>query len=109
MSRTEPPSPLPQGRVDVALGHERASLILVGEVDVVLVPDLHTAIDHVVSAGLPVDVECAELTFIDSSAVGCLSLLAQSVPERPRVLDAPPMLDRLLRITGIDALPLMEP
>jgi len=103
-SEPEPPSSFPPGHVEVALGEERAFLVLIGEVDVAVVPDMHAAIDELVRAGLPVDVDCSMLSFIDSSAVGCLSLLAQSVPTRPRVLDAPPMLEHILRITGIDAL-----
>lgn len=69
---------------------------LVGEVDAYLGPDLVRCVDEALAARLPVVVEAARVTFMDSTGLGFLARLASRSGERQITLTDPPEVVRQL-------------
>ncbi|GHS89376.1 STAS domain-containing protein [Cellulomonas hominis] len=101
-------SPLPPtgepGAVHVILGADRTRIVLSGEVDADLGPDLTEATAEAERAGLPIEVDAHHVTFMDSSGVAFLARLSIRSPHRVRLLRVPPTVSFLLEVTRIGEL-----
>ena len=92
--------PADLGSVQVLFGDEKARVVLSGEIDVVLVPDLLEAAQAVRDAGLPtVEVDAHLVTFMDSTGVAFFARLAAQGPRRPVVVRPSPPVRFLLDLT----------
>lgn len=69
---------------------------LAGEVDAYLGPDLVRCVDEALAARLPVVVEAAAVTFMDSTGLGFLARLASRSGDRQITLTDPPEVVRNL-------------
>lgn len=98
-----PPDP---GTVQVVLGADVTRVVLTGEIDAELAPDLLEAADVALAAALPVEVDSHLVTFMDSSGVAFLARLASRAPQRVRLLDPPDLVGFLIEVTRIA--PLLE-
>jgi len=90
----------------VTTRHDGASCVrLIGEIDLAVKDEL---IDHVRDAAADaalIEVDCSEVTFIDSSGLGALVLLnkeAQSSQKRLTLVDLSDAMRRLIQITGLE-------
>lgn len=92
------------GTVQVMTEPDRTLVQLAGEVDADLSADLGDAVVAVARAGLPVDVDAALVTFMDSSGVAFLARVATAGPGPTRLLHPPQSLRFLLEITRIGEL-----
>jgi anti-sigma B factor antagonist len=92
------------GSVHVIVGSERTRIVLAGDVDADLAPDLQEATGEAEQAGLPIEVDSQHVTFMDSSGVAFLARLSTRSPWRVRVLRAPPTVRFLLEVTRIGEL-----
>ena len=96
--RSSPPADL--GSVHVLFGGERTRVVLAGEVDVGMVPDLLEAAQAVRDAGLPtVEVDAHLVTFMDSTGLAFFARLVAQGPGRPVVLRPSPPVRFLLDLT----------
>lgn len=87
--------------VHVIVGASRARVVLSGEIDADIGPELGEAVAHAEKSGLPVEIDAHHVTFMDSSGVAFLARLASRSPEKVRVLRAPPTVRFLLEVTRI--------
>lgn len=94
----EPPS------VHVIVLSDRTRIVLSGEIDADLGPDLREAMRDAESAGLPIEVDAQHVTFMDSSGIAFLARLASRSNERVRVLHAPDAVRFPLEVTKIGEL-----
>lgn len=63
-------------------GGPHVEVVLTGEVDAA-VTGLSSVVDRAVAPGLPVEVDCRDVTFMDSTGIGLLVRLARGVrPQR---------------------------
>lgn len=85
-------------------GADKVRVVLAGEVDADLAPDLQEATTAVERSGLPTEVDTHHVTFMDSSGVAFLARLATRSPYRVRMLHVPPTVRFLLDVTRIDEL-----
>ena len=92
------------GSVHVISGIDHIRIILAGEVDADLAPDLQDATTAVERSGLPVEVDTHHVTFMDSSGVAFLARLATRSAYRVRLLNVPPTVRFLLEVTRIGEL-----
>ncbi len=92
------------GTVHVIVGAERTRIVLAGEVDATLAPELLDAGSEAEKAGLPVEVDVHHVTFMDSSGVAFLARLAGRSAHRVRLLRVPPTVRFLLEVTRIGEL-----
>ncbi len=90
--------------VHVIVGATRARVVLSGEIDADIGPELGEAVAHAEKSGLPVEIDAHHVTFMDSSGVAFLARLASRSPEKVRVLRAPPTVRFLLEVTRIGEL-----
>jgi anti-sigma B factor antagonist len=99
----EPPSARRRepGGVHVLTTDDHVRVVLAGDVDAALAPELLEAAAEVVASGLPVQVDTRNVTFMDSSGVAFLARLAGGSATRPVVLDPPDHVQFLLEITAI--------
>ena len=83
---------------------------LVGEIDMHTVPRLEAAFGEVLSAGAPVSVDMADVTFIDSSGLHLLTRVASSLNGTGplSLVNVSPHVLRVMQIVGMDALPSIE-
>ena len=90
------------GWVSVLESGARTRLVLGGELDETVYPDLTEAVDYAVTRAVPVDIDARSTTFMDSSAVVMLAHLASRLPERPRLIEPPEILRFLLDVTDLN-------
>ncbi|MCA5892037.1 STAS domain-containing protein [Isoptericola sp. NEAU-Y5] len=90
--------------VHVLVGTSRARVVLSGEIDADIGPELSEAISDAEDSGLPVEIDAHHVTFMDSSGVAFLARLASRSSHRVRVLRAPPTVRFLLEVTRIGEL-----
>lgn len=76
---------------------------LSGEVDAYLGPELFRCVDEALASRLPVVVEAAHVTFMDSTGLGFLARLASRSSERRiTVHDAPEVVRHLVHRASLD-------
>lgn len=92
------------GSVHVILSPDRTTIVLSGEVDADLGPDLAQATTDAEQAGVPIEVDAHHVTFMDSSGVAFLARLATRTPHKVRLLHVPPTVQFLLEVTRIGEL-----
>jgi anti-sigma B factor antagonist len=80
-----------------------AVLAIRGEVDMATAPAFHSVIEQTMQLGVPVVVDLAAVTFMDSSGLSVLAVASQDdVPISVRSPSLP--VGRLLAMTGLDEL-----
>ena len=89
------------GSVHVLLDPDRTLVVLAGDVDATLAPDLIDASSEVADAGNPVRIDTRNVTFMDSTGVSFLARVAVGTGGRPVLLDPPDHVRFLLDITAI--------
>ncbi|MDR0482697.1 MAG: STAS domain-containing protein [Cellulomonadaceae bacterium] len=89
------------GSVHLIVGEKRVRLILSGEIDADIGPELEEAGAEAESTGLPVEIDAHHITFMDSSGVAFLANLASRMTQKVRILRVPPTVKFLLEITRI--------
>ncbi|GAA1626150.1 STAS domain-containing protein [Georgenia ruanii] len=89
------------GSVSVLRTRARTRLVLAGDVDISLNATLNDAVELAVGLGRPVDVDTADVTFMDSAVVAMLARLAYRVPDRLRMLRPPDLVRFLLDVTQL--------
>lgn len=92
------------GAVDVIVQDDRTRVVLSGEVDADLGPELAEAMADAEATGLPVDVDVRGVTFMDSSGIAFLARLATRSGDRVRLLHPPEAVRFLLEVTRIGEL-----
>ena len=92
------------GAVQVIVGADRTRIVLSGEVDADLGPDLQEATSEAEQRGLPIEVDAHHVTFMDSSGVAFLARLSIRSEHRVRLLRVPPTVRFLLEVTRIGEL-----
>lgn len=90
--------------VHVIVTGERTRIVISGEIDADLAPDLLEAAADAEMTGLPIEVDAQHVTFMDSSGIAFLARLASRSGERIRVLHAPDTVRFLLEVTRIGEL-----
>lgn len=112
VDRPEPPTTLGLGSdpssepasVHVIVQGARTRIVLSGEVDADLAPDLQEATADAEATGLPIDIDAQHVTFMDSSGIAFLARIATRSSERVRVIRAPETVRFLLQVTRIGEL-----
>jgi anti-sigma B factor antagonist len=97
----------PAFRVEVQAVEGGVKVELVGELDVATAPELQRSADDIVSADDDVWVDCAELTFADSSGLDTLIRLAKALRGQQRRLvltNVRPMVRRAIDVLQIKEL-----
>jgi len=92
------------GTVHVIVGADRTRIVLSGEVDADLGPELQEATAEAEQLGLPIEVDAHHVTFMDSSGVAFLARLSIRSQHRVRLLRVPPTVRFLLEVTRIGEL-----
>ncbi len=90
--------------VHVIVTHDRTRIVVSGEIDADLGPDLQEAAADAEATGLPIEVDATHVTFMDSSGIAFLARLASRSADRVRVLRAPDPVRFLLEVTRIGEL-----
>ena len=90
--------------VHVIVTGDRTRIVISGEIDADLAPDLLEAATDAETTGLPIEVDAQHVTFMDSSGIAFLARLASRSGERIRVLRAPETVRFLLEVTRIGEL-----
>ena len=90
--------------VHVIVAGERTRIVISGEIDADLAPDLLEAATDAETTGLPIEVDAQHVTFMDSSGIAFLARLASRSGDRVRVLRAPDTVRFLLEVTRIGEL-----
>lgn len=89
------------GSVAVERHGDVVRVVLVGEIDVEMKDALFDGLQEAARHGLPVEVHCADVTFIDSTGISGLAWLAQLAAEPPCLVAVPPVMYELLQLTGM--------
>jgi anti-sigma B factor antagonist len=92
------------GAVQVIVGADATRIVLSGEVDADLGPELQEATEEAEQVGLPIEVDAHHVTFMDSSGVAFLARLSIRSQHRVRLLRVPPTVRFLLEVTRIGEL-----
>jgi anti-anti-sigma factor len=92
------------GSVQVVVQGQRTRIVLAGEIDAVLGPDLQEATSDAEATGLPIDIDTRHVTFMDSSGIAFLARIATRSGSRTRVLHPPETVRFLLEVTRIGEL-----
>lgn len=79
----------------------RTRLVLAGDVDISLNGPLNDAVELAVQLGGPVEVDTADVTFMDSAVVAMLARLAYRLPDRLQMLRPPELVRFLLDVTQL--------
>lgn len=90
------------GSVRVELHEDHVRVVMTGEIDVELKDALFDALQEAARHGPPVRVDCAGVTFIDSTGLSGLAWLAQLTSEAPCLVAVPPVMYELLQLTGME-------
>ena len=102
-----PPPPLPSpevGSVHVIIDPDVVHVVLAGEIDASIAPDLTAAAAEVLDTSLRVDVDCRSVTFMDSTGIGFLARLAARSQYPVRLLHPPSIVRFLLTTVQITSL-----
>ena len=89
------------GHADVVLVDARWQIRLSGEISLEMRPHFDRVAGQVADERLPVDVDVAAVTFMDSSGIAFLARLAVENPGRVQVLNAAGLTRELLTVTGL--------
>ena len=89
------------GSVAVLTSADRARLVLAGEIDITIEPDLAEAVSELLSLGLPVDIDARNVNFMDSSALSGIARLSSQLNYRPRFISPPESVLFLLSVTRV--------
>ncbi|WP_370634542.1 STAS domain-containing protein [Actinotalea sp. Marseille-Q4924] len=92
------------GSVQVIVQGGRTRIVLSGEIDADLGPDLQEATTDAESTGLPIDIDTEHVTFMDSSGIAFLARIATRTGSRTRVIRPPETVRFLLEVTRIGEL-----
>lgn len=92
------------GTVQVFVGADRTRIVLAGEIDTELAPDLHEAAAAAEHAHLPIEIDAHHVTFMDSSGVAFLARLSTRSTTPVRLIRVPPTVRFLLEVTRIGEL-----
>ena len=94
-----------RGTIEIHVGEHRARVVLRGEIDGARRNEASAALAAVVTAALPVDVETADVTFIDSSGIAFLvQMQAIGADEgfAVRLVEPSEVVVDVLRMIGLD-------
>jgi anti-anti-sigma factor len=98
-------SPAPDlGSAHVLVAPTRTRVVLCGEIDAALTPELQEASEDAEAAGHPIEVDARRVTFMDSAGFTLLARLATRGPTRLRVIEPPDVVRFLLDVTKIGEL-----
>ncbi len=109
---TDPPARRPRvptvrqvdpGSVHVLFEPQVTRVVLTGEIDAELGPDLLEAADDALSTGRPVEVDSHLVTFMDSTGVAFLARLASRASQRVVLLDPPDVVRFLIDTTRVSS------
>ena len=89
------------GSIAVLTSADRSRLVLAGELDITVEPDLAEAVGELLTLGLPVDIDARNVTFMDSSALSGIARLSNQLEHRPRLIGPPESVRFLLSVTRI--------
>ncbi len=92
------------GSVIVTFEGATTRIVLSGEIDAELGPELLEAADDALSGELPVEVDSRLVTFMDSTGVAFLARLASRAPRRVVLLDPPELVRFLIDTTRVSTL-----
>lgn len=101
VDRASGPSGSEPGSVHVLLDPDSTLVVLAGDVDATLAPELIDASSDVAEAGNPVRIDTRNVTFMDSTGISFLARVAVGTGGRPVLLDPPDHVQFLLDITAI--------
>lgn len=90
--------------VHVIVMADRTRIVVSGEIDADLAPDLQEAAADAEATGLPIEVDAQHVTFMDSSGIAFLARLASRSSSRVRIMHAPDAVRFLLEVTRIGEL-----
>jgi len=93
--------PADPGSVHVILGSRKTRVVLTGEIDAELGPDLLEASADAADAGRPVEVDVQHVTFMDSTGVAFLARLASRSPGQLVLIRPPDLVRFLIEVTSI--------
>ena len=93
--------PTDPGSVHVILGGRKTRVVLTGEIDAELGPDLTEAAADAEDAGRPVEVDAQHVTFMDSTGVAFLARLASRCGGRLVLIKPPELVRFLIDVTAI--------
>ena len=97
----DPSGSAPAGEVSVLFEPRRTVVVLSGEVDHAMEPELRQAAKAAIDAGTTVQVDTRHVRFIDSIGLALIARLAASLPGRVSVLHPPPHLQLLLEVAQL--------
>lgn len=89
------------GSVHVILGGRKTRVVLSGEIDADLGPDLLDASADAEEGGRPVEVDVQHVTFMDSTGVAFLARLASRSPQTLVLIKPPALVRFLIEVTSI--------
>jgi anti-sigma B factor antagonist len=95
------PAAAEPGSVHVILGSLKTRVVLSGEIDAELGPDLLEASADAQQAGRPVEVDVQHVTFMDSTGVAFLARLASRSPQQLVLIKPPALVRFLIEVTSI--------
>ncbi|MFZ5870192.1 MAG: STAS domain-containing protein [Actinomycetota bacterium] len=93
--------PADPGSVHVIVGRRKTRVVLTGEIDAELGPDLIEAAADAEDAGRPVEVDAQHVTFMDSTGVAFLARLASRCTGRLVLIRPPELVQFLIDVTAI--------
>jgi anti-anti-sigma factor len=93
--------PADPGSVHVILGGRKTRVVLTGEIDAELGPDLIEAAADAEDAGRPVEVDVQHVTFMDSTGVAFLARLASRCAGDLVLIKPPDLVQFLIDVTSI--------
>ncbi len=99
-----PVRPVDPGSVHVLFEPELTRVVLTGEIDAELGPDLLEAADDALTTARPIEVDSHLVTFMDSTGVAFLARLASRASRRVVLLDPPDVVRFLIETTRISSL-----
>lgn len=95
------PSLAEPGSVHVLVGSQKIRIVLSGEVDAELGPDLTEAASDAENSGLPIEIDLRQVSFMDSTGVAFLARLASRSQPRVKLIKPPEVVLFLLSVTRI--------
>ena len=98
------PRPVEPGSVHVLIGGHRTRVVLTGEIDAELSPDLLEAAAEAQETEQPIEVDAQHVTFMDSTGVAFLARLSTRSPERLLLIRPPDAVRFLVDVTSISEL-----
>ena len=96
--------PVDPGSVHVLFEPDATRVVLTGEIDAELGPDLLEAADDALASARTIEVDSHLVTFMDSTGVAFLARLASRAPRKVRLIDPPDLVGFLIETTRIASL-----